>query len=151
MTISQLQRIQSSCLSATTTLNQLHASDALLRVNRGQLYESISTKLMSKFNTRLTRNSFNATDLVTVTTSYNRTLDTFRTDYQAYEVQLSAALRIDCTKQPAEFYDAVASARTKRNQVHADIVQLDTNIDQYQAAFHSFEANYQQITSGGAK
>lgn len=148
ITDQQIQRIRTNCVSAKSTLNQLHASDALLRVNRGQLYESMSTKLMDRFNTRAARNNFSNTGLVTATVAYGHTLDTFRTDYQAYEEQLSTALGIDCTKQPVEFYDAVDAARTKRNQVHGDIVQLDAYIDQYRSELTNFETNYQRATQG---
>jgi hypothetical protein len=151
ITDQQIQQIRTNCVSAKSTLNQLHASDALLRVNRGQLYESMSTKLMDRFNTRASRNNFNNTGLVTVTINYGRTLDTFRTDYQSYEEQLSTALRIDCTKLPVEFYDAVDAARTKRNQVHADIIQLGTYIDQYRSELSSFETNYQRATQGATR
>jgi hypothetical protein len=49
----QTKQISDSCLLTKNTLNQLHASDALLRVNRGQIYELMYTKLMSRFNTRI--------------------------------------------------------------------------------------------------
>lgn len=148
MTDAQIARIRGSCVSALNTLNQLHASDALLRVNRGQLYESISTKLMQQFNTRVVRANFTITDLLSITTNYNHTLDTFRVDYQAYEEQLSTALKIDCSKQPVEFYAAVGTARSKRVQVHSDVVQLDQYLDQYTSSISTFEQSYQQANQG---
>lgn len=139
MTDDQITRIKANCTSAKNTLNQLHASDALLRVNRGQIYESMSTKLMIRFNDRVSSNRLNADDLVTVTQTYTATLTTFRLDYQAYEEQLSKALNIDCSKEPVAFYDAVASSRTKRTQVHTDVVKLHQHIDDYKLTVDSFE------------
>lgn len=146
ITSEQTELIRSSCSSVKNTLNQLHASDALLRVNRGQLYEAIETKLMSGFNDRVLNNHYNNSDLVTITNNYGSMLDTFRADYITYEEQLSAAIDIDCSKQPVAFYDAVADSRTKRQQVHADVAALNSFIDQYQLAVDKFESSYQQAT-----
>ncbi len=142
VTDAQVERIKSSCLSAKNTLNQLRASDALLRVNRGQLYVSMTTKLMTRFNTRAESNGLNAKDLVAVTNSYNAAVNTFTADYKAYEEQLSSALRIDCTKEPVTFYDAVASARIKRAQVHTDVLAVHQLIDQYTSTFDAFSLNF---------
>lgn len=142
MTDQQIELIRTNCLSAKTTLNQLHVSDALLRVNRGQLYESISTKLMNKFNNRIMNNNFDSTDFISISKDYGSMLDTFRLDYITYEEQLSVALDIDCSKQPVAFYDAVSSARVKRVQVHTDVVNLNQYIAQYQLILDQFEKDY---------
>lgn len=134
----QINRIRTSCVSAKNTLNRLHASDALLRVNRGQIYESMSTKLMARFNSRATSNRFDAKDLLNVARDYGSSLTDFRTDYISYEVQLANALQIDCLKEPVSFYDAVALARTNRAKVHADVVRLHQYIDDYATAFNEF-------------
>lgn len=144
VTDAQINRIKSNCLSAKNTLNQLHASDALLRVNRGQIYLSMTTKLMTRFNTRAESNGVTAKDLITVTNNYNNAVNTFTADYKSYEEQLSLALRIDCTKEPVTFYDAVASARTKRTQVHSGVIVLHQLIDEYKATFDSFSADFLQ-------
>jgi len=138
--------ISSSCLNIKNSMNQLHTSDALLRVNRGQLYELMLSKLMNPFNTRLKLNGIDNKTLVTAATTYSNTLNTFRTDYQNYDVQMTAALNIDCTKQPAKFYDSVQQARTKRLQVHADVTALNAEIDSYSALVDQFALNFQ---SGG--
>lgn len=97
-------RIAANCTSAKTSLQQLHRSDASLRVNRGQLYESISTKLMARLNSRLALNRLDGSELVAAAARYERSFTQFRTNYQAYEEQLSALLRINCKKQPEDFY-----------------------------------------------
>jgi hypothetical protein len=148
-TDAQIDRIRTNCATVKNTLTQLHVSDALLRVNRGQLYESITTKLMSSFNGRASSNNLDATGLVVITSSYNGTLSTFRADYQSYEQQLSAALKIDCTKEPVAFYDAVANARDKRAQVHNDVLVLNQSIDDYQTAFNSFADSFAATSSVG--
>jgi len=147
----QSARIRASCLSAKNTLDRLHASDALLRVNRGQIYESMSTKLMTRFNSRVDSNRLDAKALIGVTENYGTALATFRSDYQSYEEQLSLALRIDCTKEPMTFFDAVADARTKRTQVHVDVVKLHQYIDEYRSTFESFVSDYKATTQENAQ
>lgn len=142
----QLERISANCLSAKSTLNQLHASDALLRVNRGQIYESMASKLMNNFNSRLTNNNLDARGLLLVTNNYRTALESFRSNYQAYERQLSAAIRIDCDKQPAEFHVAVEDARDKRTKVHTDVIRLHQYIDDYRAAVSDFFINFERLS-----
>lgn len=144
----QLESIRNNCVSVKNTLNQLRSSDALLRVNRGQAYESLTTKLMERFNGRVASNKLNNSNLVAVTNNYNTVLDTFRADYITYEKQLSAAISIDCSKQPAVFYDTVALARNERDQVHTDVQKLNQLIDQYRATLDQFETSYQVPVQG---
>ena len=142
LTSEQVKTVKTNCLSAKNTLDQLHASDALLRVNMGQMYESLETKLMVGFDGRVSNNKLDNSKLKVITNTYSATLDGFRADYIAYENQLSAATSIDCIKQPAAFYDAVGKAREGRSQVHNDVVKLNQLIDQYQAALNDFQAAY---------
>jgi len=144
----QIDQIYGNCTAAKNTLNQLHSSDALLRVNIGQIYESISTKLMDKFNGRLAKNSFDNVGFNSIFVSYNSALDIFRSDYKTYEEQLNSAINIDCEKQPILFYDAVVLARTDRIKVHDDIVMLNKFVDQYQTAVLQFEKDYQNSVEG---
>lgn len=138
MTEAHIQRIKNNCSEAQATLYQLHASDALLRVNRGQLYESMSTKLMEPFDSRLTLNSYNAADLVSIASVYDHELNDFRTNYQQYEESLSNVLQMNCDNQPVAFYDGVADARTKRSKVHDSALALHKTINDYEAAFEAF-------------
>ena len=149
MTDAQISQIKNNCMSAKSTIARLHANDALLRVNRGQMYESMTTKLMARFNARVDSNHLDSKDLESVTQNYNTALATFRTDYQAYEESLSGALNIDCTKEPVTFYDAVADARTKRSRVHVDVIKLHQYIDDYSAAFDAFTTNFYKLSGAG--
>ncbi|MBC7459497.1 hypothetical protein H7200_02160 [Candidatus Saccharibacteria bacterium] len=146
LTDEQANRISANCTSIKNSLNQLHASDALLRVNRGQVYESMGTKLMNNFNARLGGKSLDNKGLVAVTDSYQSALATFRTDYQIYERQLSVALRIDCTKEPRTFHAAVEDARIKRATVHDDVLRLHEYIDDYRSAVSGFILNFERVT-----
>ncbi len=141
-TDTQIQLVKNNCVQLKGTLNQLHASDALLRVNMGQLYESISIKLMNGFNGRVENNNLNNNSLLSATKNYNALLDNFRNDYQSYEQQLSASINIDCQNHPTSFYNAISSARTYRDRVHIDIQSLNQSITHYQSTLDQFESDY---------
>ncbi len=143
MTDAHIQRILANCEQAGHTLTQLHASDALLRVNRGQLYDLISTKLMARMNSRLALNRLDASKLVSSSAAFDRALTEFRTNYQLYEVQLSATLRINCKKQPVAFYDAVSESRERRIAVHDSVEKLQHYIDEYNREFDTFRMSFQ--------
>lgn len=141
LTEAQRQVIKSNCVTIKNTLNQLHASDALLRVNRGQVYESMGSKLMNNFNARLRSNDRDIRGLEVVTTNYQTALTKFREDYRIYEQQLSATLRIDCAVEPDEFHAAVLDTRAKRQTVHQDVLRLHRLIDDYRSAVDDFILN----------
>lgn len=147
ITTDQIQLIKNNCISAKNTLSQLHSSDALLRVNMGQSYESMSTKLMVRFNNRLANNNIPNANLVSAADNFDLILDTFRLDYIAYEEQLAIAMKIDCQKQPVSFYDAVSSARSKRELVHSDINRLNQSLSQYKSELEIFEDEYRSAAA----
>lgn len=146
LTDAQRQQIIENCVPAKSTLTQLHASDALLRVNRGQLYESTASKFMDRFNDRLGSNSLDNKAMTTVTGSYRTQLTTFRSDYIEYERKLSAALAVDCTTKPVEFYSIVEEARTLRKKVHNDVNKLHQLIDDYRSSVGTFLVNYERLS-----
>lgn len=146
LTPEQTERVKSNCVSIKNSLNQLHASDALLRVNRGQVYESMASKLMDNFNNRLASNRLDNKAMVTVTTNYRTALNNFRTDYIAYEQKLSAAIAIDCATQPNTFHKTVDEARTLRKKVHEDVRRLHRLIDDYRMSVGDFLLNYERIS-----
>jgi hypothetical protein len=101
---------------------------------------------MDRFNARLNSNNLDATATEAVTGSYRSALATFRTDYQAYERQLSATIRVDCDQQPADFHAALEDARSKRQKLHTDVVRLHQYIDDYRSAVNDFFINFQRLT-----
>ena len=137
-----IEKIKTQCVEAQSNLNQLHLSDALMRVNRGQLYESISTKLMAPLNSRLALNRLDSIGFVSLTTTYDQQLTTFRTNYQQYEQAMVRLLAIDCTKQPADFYASVDDTRTKRQLTHESDLVLRKTIEAYGLEFDNFAKKF---------
>lgn len=146
LTPEQVEHIRSNCVTTKSTLNQLHASDALLRVNRGQVYESMVSKLMDPFNSRLSNNRLDAKATSLVTSGYRTALDSFRADYKSYEEKLSQAIRIDCANDTEKFYYAIEDARVLRTKVHDDVLKLHRYIDDYRAAVGDFLLNYERLS-----
>lgn len=148
MTDAHIQRIKQNCRAASRTIQQMHVNDGPLRVNRGQVYDSMSTKLMTPLNSRLIVNKLDASSLVKLTAQYDKTLTDFRESYKKYDNQVSNVLKIDCTKQPVSFYDAVAEARKQRTTVHGHVVRLHELIKEYGTALGTFR---ERFDSGSAK
>lgn len=146
LTPEQTTRIKANCVAIKNSLNQLHASDALLRVNRGQVYESMASKLMDNFNARLASNKLDNKAMTTVTNNYRTALTNFRADYIAYEQQLSAAIAVDCYEQPNTFHVAIDKARELRQKVHEDVLRLHRLIDDYRTSVGDFLLNYERIS-----
>lgn len=144
-------RIVSNCTSAKASLQQLHRSDASLRVNRGQLYESISTKLMARLNSRIALNRLDGSELVAATVRYEQGLSNFRNNYQAYEEQLTALLRINCQKQPEQFYLQVLDVRERRKAVAWTIGELNRYTAEYYQIFERFAGGYRVTTDTEAE
>lgn len=151
MTDAHMQRIQQNCGEALSTIQRLHTNDGPLRVNRGQSYDSISTKLMSRMNSRLALNKLDGSSLVKITAKYDQELAAFRTNYKKYDDQMSSVLQMDCRRQPVAFYDAVAKARASRELVHQNTLTLNRLIIDYEAEFVSSRSKFEQSSTGGSQ
>lgn len=144
MTDAHIARIKASCVQAKVNMYQLHASDGLLRVNRGQLYQSVSTKLMAPFNSRVALSQLDSGKLVSITSRYGDSFKSFDISYRAYEEALSSVLELDCVKQPVAFYDGVADARKKRQQVYLHSEEIRKLTREYKAAFETFATDFKK-------
>ena len=140
----QLYRIRQNCVTAQTTLSQLHVSDAGLRNNRGALYENISTKLMAPLNSRITLSRLEGLKLTATTLEYDRQLDIFRESYKQYESAMARTLKVKCTEQPVEFYENVVATREKREKLHEDTRTLITLLQAYKTEFETFSKDFEE-------
>jgi hypothetical protein len=131
LTSSQIAIIKANCLSVQSTLNQIHANDALSRVHLGQEYETISTKFMAPMNSRIALTKLDNVDLTKTTVDFNAKLNEFRDLYKQYEQTMLHTIQIKCTDQPEEFYSSLAQAQTDRQSVRESVVGLATLVNQY--------------------
>lgn len=133
------QQIQARCQSVQTVLRRLHQSDGISYVNRSQLYEYISSKLMAPLNSRVALNRLDGTKLVAATAQYEKALAAFRNEYRTYEMQLNDTLRINCVAQPTKFYTSIADAREYRQKVADRVKEIQTALAEYNEAFDAFK------------
>lgn len=147
LTSEQEEQIKANCTSIKGSLNQLHASDAVLRVNRGQIYQSMARNLMDNFNNRLGSNGLDNKAMLTVTGNYRIAFTKFNTDYISYEQKVSQILRADCTNQPAQFYRFIEEARELRGIVHEDVKKMHQLIDDYRTSVNGFYLNYERLSN----
>lgn len=139
LTDDHITRIQTNCQSVIATLNQIHANDTPVYINRNQAYFSISDKLIARLNSRLALSRYDTASLVKITNEYNAELTKFRSVYKQYDTAMADLVKRNCSKQPVGFYDTVADVRKQRAAVHAVIAKLHTIIEQYRAAVDTFE------------
>lgn len=125
--------IQSSCVSAQTILQRIQHNDAATRVNRGQGYETLVSRLMTQLNSRATSRGYNtsASLMVDTTKRYQQALADFKDHYEDYDNAISSALKVKCKKDPVKFYTFVEEARKQRQNVANDVGTLSTLVGEY--------------------
>ena len=143
ITPEKTERIKTHCVENQATLNRLHQTDAFLRTNRGELYRTIGDKLMVPLNRRLASNQLDAGNLLTITADYNKEYRTFFDAYIQYDNAMTKLLRIDCSKEPVSFYNALLDAREKRDVLSASNQSILDYIRSYGAEFTEFKTKYE--------
>lgn len=104
---------------------------------------------MAHFNSRLALNGLDAKDFIEATLEYNDGVQVFRESYKAYEVKLSSVLRIDCHKQPGDFYYGLVDARKKRAEVYKQVQQLRGTANDYLDVFNNFSVKFESEQKKG--
>lgn len=122
-----------TCVSAQTVLQKIQHNDAATRVNRGQAYATVISRLMTPLNTRSTSNGYNssATLLTDTTKRYQQTLDNFKDHYKSYDNAVSSALKTKCKDKPEIFYGYIEDARRERQNVATDVATLSSLVGEY--------------------
>lgn len=142
-----IARIKANCQAAQTTLHQIRANDGQVFVNRNQVYFSISDKLIARLNSRLAFNRYDTTPFAKVSNEYNIALAKFRSANKEYSEAMGDLVKINCIRQPSDFYNKTAEVRKLRGDVQASIQKLHTIIEQYRSEVASFKPT----TSGTQK
>ena len=142
ITQEKIALIRERCVENQASLNRLHQTDAFLRTDLGDLYRTISGKLMVPLNQRLVANRLDGGELITVAAEFEAEYDRFYASYIAYDNAMSELLAIDCTKQPVTFYNALLKARAERADVGAHNVRLKQLIVRYGEEFSRFKAEW---------
>lgn len=142
ITDAQIERIRNTCIENQATLNRLHQTDAFLRNDRGNLYRTISDKLMVPFNRRLASNRLDGSQFLSITADYNKEYIKFYDAYIEYDNAMVKLLAVDCMKQPVSFYNALLEARAKRAMLSSVNQTITGLIKEYQSTFDTFKASF---------
>jgi len=135
LTDAQISQVRTRCVEVQATLTRIRANDGLRRVNLGQQYETIATRLMAPMNSRVALNKFDGVELTKATVAFNAQLDVFRERYRLYEQDITHVIDMHCQDQPVSFYDAVLKARTERAAVRESVDQLNALLAEYNVRF----------------
>lgn len=142
ITENQIATIKARCVENQASLNQLHQTDAFLRIDRGNLYRTVSDKLMVPLNKRIASHKLDGGKLVQIAADFDDEYKNFYDAYIAYDTALSNLLRIDCTKEPVAFYTALMKARTARQTLNESNQKLVQLMRDYKAEFDAFKTNF---------
>jgi hypothetical protein len=138
-TEAQLTKIQTECSSIKSHLKKLRSNDALMRVNLGQNYETISSRLMAKLNARIATNKLNGSKLVEKSAEFNENMGYFRENYQTYEKELVKLVDMDCQKTPKDFYIQLERVRYYRKELNFNTTKLSEIAKEYEDALIIFK------------
>lgn len=138
----QITAIRQNCQQIRATLSQIHTNDSPVYINKNQTYFSIGDKLMARLNSRLTLNSYDASDLVRTSSNYNHELQNFRSQYKVYEELLSDTIRTDCKQNTEQFYNKLSATRDARSTVHDTTMKLRDYINQYSNQVQQFDQKH---------
>jgi len=138
VTDKQLTLIRNNCTNLKVTLTRIQNSDLSLRINRDYVYQAIANQLMVPLNQRIASNQLDGTDLIAITADFKKADKDYYNAYKSYANAMSNATSIDCTRQPSQFYDAVAEARKQRKSFYqADQTMVDL-MNNYRSKFTAF-------------
>ena len=150
MTDDHISRIKNNCQPTLATLAQIRTNDGPVFVNRNQAYFSISDKLMTRLNNRLTVGKFDVAALVRIDNDFNTALADFRTTFKRYNDTMAELVRMNCTQQPSGFYNKVAEARKLREEAHSVVLRLHGEIEKYRQAVATFKTENESRLKGGS-
>lgn len=139
----KIAKIRERCTENLAALNRLHQTDAFLRNDRGNLYRTISDRLMVPLNRRLADNQLDGSVLINITADFNKEYSKFYSKYVSYDNAMSSLLKIDCSRQPVAFYNALVDARAKRLELSTINLRLKELIRSYGVGFADFKSAYE--------
>lgn len=142
-----IDHVQARCDDIQVTLRRLHTTDALLRVNIGQSYNSISARLMARLNSRLALNRIDSTALVDISGRFDRERAEFAAAYTEYETALSSVLKTNCKTRATEYYAGLLAARDARLRLAETVKSLNASLHEYQVAVEALQASMQTEAS----
>ena len=130
----QIRQITDHCVESKSALRRIATADALLRVNLGQRYDTIATRLMAPLNSRVAINGLDGVALTEKTVEFNKKRTEFSNSYTKYDRSFNSLESIDCVSDPVGYYQAVEITRADRLDVHGKVTELSRLSAEYRSA-----------------
>ncbi len=130
--------VRAGCLSAKSALSQTEKNDAVLRINRGRIYNEVSD-LLYAMNARISNNRRSAPKLSQITEDFNDELSKFKDTYNKYDDKLVELTKSDCSNAPSDFYSGLVSVRQGRENLKDSVEKLDRLVEEYSDSFKSLK------------
>jgi|JI10StandDraft_1071094.scaffolds.fasta_scaffold211303_2 hypothetical protein len=131
----QIATIQANCDYVMAALHKVHSHDALVRVTLYQRYETIATRVMAPFTSRVALNGIDGIDLTSTSVEFKQRLKAFADAYLQYESTTSSTLKMRCRDNPVDFYASIVRARDERAAVYETTKELNRLLEQYRSDF----------------
>ena len=119
--------LRQNCSSVRVAVKNIHTNDALTRVNVGQRYNSISTKLMARLNGRLAINKLDSSKLVNITNNF----ESARLKFNGNDTAMTELQRASCLDNVADYYKKLIAARDARNRLSEDVKTMNDLLIRY--------------------
>lgn len=130
----QRQVISGECGTIRQVLQNLQKTDAKTRVKLGFEYETILSKYMIPFSSRLAKNSISNSEFVDIQSEFKDVKQAFSEDFIVYQKNLENLVAYNCSENPDEFYDKLQTLRSDRERVRQDTIKLSNLIKKHQSA-----------------
>ena len=130
--------VQMDCLDVKLKLSKVYEQDGLHRVNAGQVYDTMSNRLMARLNAKIVSDRLDGSELIKAASEFEEALVGFRQEYHTYEVAMNRLLKSDCQARQHAFYIALTEVRTGREAVDVQVKALDEAAKKYYEAFEAF-------------
>jgi hypothetical protein len=135
-----VEKIRQNCVTAQVTLQRIHGIDVVARTLRGREYEDI-LRLMAAFNSRIAQNKLSIPDITEITVNLSGlSKNSFFNHYTSYANAMDKAIKMDCRKQPVEFYNQLNAVRAIRQLLKSDIDKMTQLIADYNKRVTDFRA-----------
>lgn len=143
-----VDKIRSNCAAVRLVVRRIHTNDMLVRVNVGQSYNVISSKLMARFNSRAVLSQVDSTELVRLANDFEKMRKTFNSNFNTYESALTKLMRINCEEDSARFYDKLVEAREARAELRGNTQTMNELIVQYKKQVEKIKSSLTEGKQG---